>query len=144
MTIDAPAVGRILGGTRTLHRRIRSVGDLRQAVEAGLPVAALDTTVRHVAAGEAEGELRARIVPKTTLQRRRERVSPEESQRLERLARMIALAESVWETRPLAREFLLSPQPQLDGERPVDLTRSDLGTREVEMLLMKLEYALPA
>ena len=40
-------------------------------------------------------------------------------------------------------EFLLSAQPQLDGERPVDLARSDLGARQVEQLLMKLEYALP-
>jgi uncharacterized protein (DUF2384 family) len=57
---------------------------------------------------------------------------------------MIALAEAVWEDGVLAHEFLTSAQPQLGGERPVDLSRSDLGTREVELLLMKIEYSLPA
>ena len=62
---------------------------------------------------------------------------------MERLARMTALAEAVWENQVLAHEFLTSPQPQLAGERPVDLAMSDLGTREVEDLLFRLEYSLP-
>jgi putative toxin-antitoxin system antitoxin component (TIGR02293 family) len=82
-------------------------------------------------------------VPKATLHRRRRRLSPEDSERLERLARLAALAEEVWEDPTLASEFLTSPQPQLGGERPVDLSRSDLGARQVEQLLMKLAYALP-
>jgi putative toxin-antitoxin system antitoxin component (TIGR02293 family) len=145
MTINAPEVARVMGGERTLRRRIRTLADLRRAVDDGLPAAALDQTVRHVAGeGQAATELKYRIVPKTTLQRRRgERLSPEESQRLERLARMAALAEAVWENQVLAHEFLTSAQPQLGGERPVDLAMSDLGTREVEGLLIKLEYSLP-
>jgi uncharacterized protein (DUF2384 family) len=54
------------------------------------------------------------------------------------------MAESVWEDKALAREFLTSPQPQLGGARPVELARSDLGSRQVEQLLNGLEYALPA
>lgn len=144
MTVNAQSVARILGGERTLGRRVRTVGDLRAAVEGGLSVQALEVTVRHVM-GSASGavELKHRIVPKSTLQRRR-RLTPEESEKLERLARMAALAEEVWEDAELAHEFLSSPQPQLGGERPVDLARSDLGTREVENLLFRLEYALPA
>jgi uncharacterized protein (DUF2384 family) len=57
---------------------------------------------------------------------------------------MTALAEDTWEDRALAREFLTSPQPQLDGDRPVDLARSDLGTRQVEEILRAIEYGLPA
>jgi uncharacterized protein (DUF2384 family) len=56
---------------------------------------------------------------------------------------MTALAEEVWEDPALAHEFLSSAQPQLGGERPVDLARNDLGTRQVEDLLWKLEYSLP-
>jgi putative toxin-antitoxin system antitoxin component (TIGR02293 family) len=144
VTIKAPDVARVMGGERTLRRRIRTLADLRRAVDDGLPAAALEQTVRHVAgAGQAATELKYRIVPKTTLQRRGERLSPEESQRVERLARMTALAEAVWENQVLAHEFLTSPQPQLAGERPVDLAMSDLGTREVEDLLFRLEYSLP-
>lgn len=142
--IDARKIARILGGQETLGRRVRTVRELRQAVEEGLPVEALDSAVRYVVGGErGAAELRYGIVPKATLHRR-ERLTAEESQRLERLARLAALAEEVWEDRALAHEFLTSPQPQLDGERPVDLARTDLGAREVEELLLALEYGLPA
>jgi putative toxin-antitoxin system antitoxin component (TIGR02293 family) len=145
VTIKASAVARVLGGERTLHRKVRTVDELREAVEGGLTIEALEKTVRRVLGkGRAATELKHRIVPKTTLQRRRGRLSVAESERLERLARMTALAEEVWESPELAHEFLTSPQPQLGGECPVDLARSDLGTREVEELLFKLEYSLPA
>lgn len=145
MTVSAAHVARILGGERTLGRRVRSLDDLRRLVEAGLPVAALAKVVAHVAdAGAAAGQLRYRIVPKATLHRRRSVLTLEESERLERLARVTALAEDVWEDEALAHEFLREAQPQLGGERPLDLVRSELGARQVEELLMKLEYALPA
>ncbi|MBV9774661.1 MAG: DUF2384 domain-containing protein [Gemmatimonadetes bacterium] len=144
MLIDARKVARILGGEGTLGKRIRTVNELRRAVETGLSVEALDSVVHYVSHDERSAtELKYRIVPKTTLQRR-QRLTSEESQRLERLARMTAQAEQVWEDRALAHEFLTSPQPQLGDERPVDLARSDLGTREVEDLLAKLEYGLPS
>ncbi|MBI4520821.1 MAG: DUF2384 domain-containing protein [Gemmatimonadetes bacterium] len=144
MTVSAPQIARILGGERTLKRRIRTVADLREAVEEGLPVEALEQTVRRVAGETSEAtQLKHRIVPKTTLHRRRVRLSPEESERVERLARLTALAEAVWEDPQHAHEFLISSQPQLDDARPVDLARSDLGLRQVEDLLVKIEYALP-
>lgn len=145
MWTDPTSIARILGGSRTLGRRVRTIGELRELVEAGLPLAALDRVVGHVSEpGAAAAELKYRIVPKASLYRRGKYLTPAESERLERLARLAALAEHVWEDQALAREFLMSPQPQLDGERPVDLARSDLGARQVEQLLMKLEYALPA
>ncbi len=144
MTIDAEATARVLGGEKVLRARVRSVEDLRLAVEAGLPVASLEHAMGHLSDDGAEvAELMHRIVPRTTLQRRGRRLTVEESQRLERLARVIALAEHVWEDRAAAREFLTSEQPQLSDTRPVDLAASELGARQVEMLLFGLEYALP-
>lgn len=144
MAVPASEIARVLGGERTLQRRIRTIADLRRAVEAGLPVESLYLAVRRVVGeGPEATELRYTVVPKTTLRRRRRLLSTEESERLERLARVVALAEQVWEDPALAREFLVSPQPQLGGERPVDLARSDLGARQVEELLYKLEYSLP-
>jgi putative toxin-antitoxin system antitoxin component (TIGR02293 family) len=142
--VNAPAVAKILGGSSVLHRRVRSLADLRQAVEDGLPVDALERAVAHFGLEPAMASaIKYHIVPKTTLQRRT-RLTLEESERLERLARITALAEQVWESPQLARQFLLGPQPQLGDERPVDLARTDLGTREVEQLLMQIEHALPA
>lgn len=144
MTINAPAIARLLGGERTLHRRIRNVDELRLAVQRGLPVEALDHAVHHVAGdGPQAAELRYGIVPKTTLQRRGARLSLGESERLERLARVAALADEVWGDAELAREFLTSAQPQLAGEKPVEHARSELGARQVEQLLYAIEFALP-
>ena len=137
-------VARILGGERVLGRRLRTADDLRRAVQAGLPLAALDHVVAHVAPGRGASAFKYRIVPRATLHRRRQRLSLAESERLERLARVAALAEAVWEDAGLAREFLTSAQPQLGDERPIDVARTDLGARQVEELLMKLEYSLPA
>jgi putative toxin-antitoxin system antitoxin component (TIGR02293 family) len=144
MTVGTVAVAEVLGGRRTLRKQIRTTSDLAAAVEAGLPVASLAIVVRRVAGETRQAtELKYRVVPKSTLQRRRTRLSLEESERLERLARLTALAEQVWDDPKLAHEFLVSAQPQLGGERPVDLIRTDLGTRRVEDLLWSLEYSLP-
>jgi putative toxin-antitoxin system antitoxin component (TIGR02293 family) len=116
---------------------------LVRITERGLPVEALDFVSHGLADGELSVlEIKYSVVPRSTL-RRRTRLSPEESARTERLARLAALAEHVWEDADYAREFLTQPQPQLGGERPIDLARSELGAREVEMLLMKIEHALP-
>jgi putative toxin-antitoxin system antitoxin component (TIGR02293 family) len=144
MTASAIRVAERLGGEASIGRRVTTLADLRVAVEEGLPVATLDAVAAYLAHDPAEAtELKHRVVPKTTL-RRRTRLSPEESERTERLARMSALAEQVWEDPELAREFMTAAQPQLGGERPIDLARSELGAREVELLLMRLEHALPA
>jgi len=66
-----------------------------------------------------------------------------QSERLERLARVMALAEDVWESRDDARRFLTTPHALL-GERPLDLAQTELGARRVEDLLWRLEYSLPA
>lgn len=143
MTMDVYRVAQTMGGDGTLGRHVRTVRELRAAVEYGLPVGALDAVARRLASDDLKAaEIKYRIVPRTTL-RRRTRLTAEESERLERLARVTALAERVWEDDDLAHEFLVTPQPQLGGERPIDLARSDLGAREVEELLLGIEYALP-
>jgi putative toxin-antitoxin system antitoxin component (TIGR02293 family) len=97
-------------------------------VERGLDVEALERITDYLGrdAAEAAG-LRHAIVPRTTL-RRRTRLTTEESERTERLARLVDMAEETWEDRESAREFLLSPQPQLGGDRPVELALTELGS----------------
>jgi putative toxin-antitoxin system antitoxin component (TIGR02293 family) len=123
---------------------VQSLRDLRHAVERGLEVEALERITDYLGRDAAEAaRLRHAIVPRTTL-RRRTRLTTEESERTERMARLVVMAEETWEDRESAREFLLSPQPQLGGDRPVVLALTELGAREVEELLARLEYSLPA
>ena len=144
MAVDIAHIARLLGGEKALGRRVRTLDELRQLVEAGLPVASLARVVARVAEPALAPSIKYRIVPKATLHRRRRHLSLEESERLERLARVAAIAEDVWEDESLVREFLGSPQPQLGDRRPLDLVHTELGARQVEELLMKLEYGLPA
>ncbi|HEX5724321.1 MAG TPA: MbcA/ParS/Xre antitoxin family protein, partial [Longimicrobiaceae bacterium] len=89
-------------------------------------------------------QLKDLLVPRATRGRRRAALKPAESERVERLARVMALAEQVWEDTDDARAFLTAAHPLLDGRAPLELARTELGARQVEELLWKLEYSLPA
>jgi putative toxin-antitoxin system antitoxin component (TIGR02293 family) len=143
MGISAERVAEVLGGREALGTAVLTLAELRRTVERGLPVRSLDTVARRVAGNDRDAaEIKYRIVPKSTLARRT-RLTPEESERLERLARLTALAEQVWEDDDRAHESLHATQPHLGGERPLELARSDLGARQVEDLLFRIEHALP-
>ncbi|HEX3235567.1 MAG TPA: antitoxin Xre/MbcA/ParS toxin-binding domain-containing protein [Gemmatimonadales bacterium] len=142
-----PDVGRVvqhLGGRKVLREHLASVADVERAVGKGLPYASLT----HVIRGYPERQQRhvqEIVLPRSTLQRREGegRLKPAESERLERIARLTALAEQVWESPEEAQRFLTTDHPMLEGQAPLDLAATDLGTRRVEALLWKLEYSLP-
>jgi putative toxin-antitoxin system antitoxin component (TIGR02293 family) len=141
MTVGAKEIARVLGGERILRRRIRSLSELNAAVSEGLPRAALREAARHIAPTERESaELMHRVVPRGTLARRKTRLSRAESERLERYARLMALAELVWGNADDARAFLNESHPMLGDRIPIDLARTELGARMVEDLLLGLEY----
>lgn len=142
--VDVSAVVGLLGGTRTLRAEVRTVADLNRAVIRGLPLRSL-TLVSSRYRPPVRERLERMVVPRTTRARREQTgvLSSEESERLERVARLTALAEHVWEDAEAAHAFLTNPHPLLDGETPIDLAASDLGARRVEDLLWKLEYSLP-
>lgn len=143
MTVKATAVARVLGGRKILRRRVRTTDELRETVQAGLPLSALDHVADYIAENGREAtRIKDWIVSRAT-RYRRQRLKPEESERLERIARIVALAEEVWEDRHEAHEFLTTSQPRLSGETPLELARSELGARQVEDLLLELEYSLP-
>jgi putative toxin-antitoxin system antitoxin component (TIGR02293 family) len=134
----------MLGGARILRARVRTLMDLAQLVSNGLPFRSL----RAVAERYPEPyrrRIEQLVVPRTTLQRREASgvLSPEESERLERVARLSALAEYVWESRDAAQQWLTTPLPLLGNEVPLDLAATDLGARRVEDVLWKLEHSLP-
>jgi putative toxin-antitoxin system antitoxin component (TIGR02293 family) len=137
-------IAAILGGPPILGAAITSLHDLRLRVEEGLPVESLEAVARYLGTTDSQvAKIKYAIVPRTTL-RRRQRLTLMESGRLERLARITALAEGVWENLDNTRVFLLGEQKSLGGARPIELARSELGAREVEDLLARMEYSLPA
>lgn len=138
----------LLGGERVLRRELRSLRDLDEAIRAGLPLECLEALTEHLSADPSlSREVKDRVVPRSTRYRRKrqgDRLEADESERLQRLAHLLALAEEVWEDRSDAREFLTTPQPELEGDRPLELIATDPGVRRVEELLTRMEHSLPA
>ncbi len=144
MRFDAARVAEVLGGEKVLGRAITSLADLEALVAVGLPSRTLIETVRYVAGSGQEGRvLMDRMVPRATRARRGKLLRRVESERVERVARLMAMAEEVWEDREDARAFLREEHPMLDGRSPLELAATDLGARRVERLLTQLEYGLP-
>lgn len=113
-------------------------------VEEGFPYQALERLRGNVGLSrEALAEL-VQIKPRT-LDRRREggRLRPEESDRLLRAARVFGGAISLFEgDADAARAWLSSPQRALGGAVPLEMARTEVGAREVENLVGRLEHGV--
>lgn len=68
----------------------------------------------------------------------------DESEAIERLARVFAITLHIWDDEALAREFLNTPHPLLDERSPLDVAMTEAGARRVEELLWQLFYGVPA
>jgi putative toxin-antitoxin system antitoxin component (TIGR02293 family) len=136
-------VAQVLGGRAVLRSTVRTWRDLELVVRAGLPRRSLQLVARRaVEPGTALNEFVYSVVPAATF-KRRSRLSAQESERTERLARIVALAEAGWDNAGDARAFLNRPHPLLDGETPLRVARTELGARRVERLLYDVEHGLP-
>jgi putative toxin-antitoxin system antitoxin component (TIGR02293 family) len=108
-----------------------------------LPKASLERVIDRVGVtGSERQELLHRVVPAATF-KRRTRLKVAESERTERLARVVALAELLWEEPEEAQRFLMTVHPELNGRRPADAALSELGARQVEDIVMRALHGLP-
>jgi putative toxin-antitoxin system antitoxin component (TIGR02293 family) len=121
----------------------QAVPKLIQSLKAGLPVRELD-------------DLRSsldlpmdRLVPmlgisKATLHRRKisGRLDPAESDRVVRFARLLGQAALVMESLENGRRWLTCPQVGLGGAIPLEYAETEVGAREVENLLGRIEYGV--
>lgn len=122
-----------------------SFAELDDLVAHGLPKEALKASVDRVCvSGDDRKKLLYRIIPEATYKRRRNHLSADESGRVERLARIFATADYVWNSEDDARVFLNTPHPMLQGRSPLDVSMTELGARRVEELLWKLYYGIAA
>jgi putative toxin-antitoxin system antitoxin component (TIGR02293 family) len=138
--IAPESIAEILG----LGTSIRTVHELESAVSAGLPKRALERlSSRLYEDRRSASAYKFKVVPQATWKRRSKRLSVDESEKTERLARVLAAAEHVWDDREQAREWMSKPHRELDNETPLEVARTELGARRVEDLLDKLFFGLP-
>jgi putative toxin-antitoxin system antitoxin component (TIGR02293 family) len=83
-------------------------------------------------------------ISRSTLQRRRadRRLSPQESDRVLRFRRLVKHATKVFGDLIRARQWLKSPQRGLGGAVPLNYAVTEVGAREVENLLGRIDYGV--
>jgi putative toxin-antitoxin system antitoxin component (TIGR02293 family) len=141
MVRELHAVVQELGGEQTFGRTLTSEKDLREAIREGFPPAVVHELMR--ASGLTLRELaNALDLSPRSLQRRRRsgRLARYESDRLYRLARIIALADEFLGDRERALRWLKHPNRALGGTPPVAALDTELGARQVENILGRIGY----
>ena len=130
-----------LGGREVLGKDVISGAAFVQTVERGLPRSALAELKRfsHL----SDSDLTA-VIPRRTLTsiKRARRLTPDQSDRIARTAGIAALAQRVFGDVDVAREWLLTQNPALEGHVPLRLLRTGSGAHLVEAVLLRIEYGV--
>ena len=137
-----------MGGTRPVapyqffHAR-----DLHwiEIVKRGIPVKAVDTLIAHKVL--TRSEIDSLVMPRRTLahrERKREPLNAIESERLLRIARIIAIAEDTFANSEKAATWLRRPSRLFGGKAPLALADTELGGRMVEDVLQRIAHGIAA
>jgi putative toxin-antitoxin system antitoxin component (TIGR02293 family) len=141
--VKASAVAKVLGGEKTLGKRVSSQQDLINAVQRGLRTSTIDAVVAELDAPRAEVLPTLRIARRTMERRKAKgRLLPQESERVYRLAKVLALAESVLGTKEKARHWLNTPNRALGSATPFSLLETEAGVDEVTNVLGRIEHGV--
>ena len=118
--------------------------DMMRLVRRGLPIGAVQFVLDSGRLTLAE--LDQVVLPRKTLANRRKlgSLTPEQSDRLVRVARVMAVAEETYGSQEKAGVWLRRPTTVLAGERPLHLLDTDEGAREVETLLGRISHGIAA
>jgi len=128
----------------SLGLRASNSAELIQQVERGFSFKTLHTLEsRSGLPGAALAGLVG--IPERTLARRKSKgkFTPEESERLLRLGTVFEQAVELFEgDRAAALRWLTAPRQALEGNTPLAYARTELGAREVEDLIGRLEHGV--
>jgi putative toxin-antitoxin system antitoxin component (TIGR02293 family) len=130
-----------LGGQAAVGRSVHSDEDMSAAIRAGFPHAAVEGLLES--SGLSLQEIASSLdLSLRSLQRRKSqgRLARYESDRLYRLARLVALAEYFLGEHELAIDWLRRPNHVLGGVAPLSVVDTELGARQVENILGRIGY----
>lgn len=141
--ISAESLSKTLGGPTALRRRVTTLRDLHRLIAAGLPYAALEIVMQRFQLNRGEIALLLQI-PARTIARRKQsrRLHHDESDRLMRLARIATQAAQVFGAEDKAATWLHRPNRTLGLATPLDLLSTDIGAKQVEDLLGRIEHGV--
>lgn len=141
MLDEVNAVVEELGGEAVLGAHLRTTADLQTAIREGFPQTVVEE-VMHSASISLKELAETLDLSQRSLQRRRRegRLARFESDRLYRLARIVALAKQYIGDAEAATRWLKRPNHALGGKPPLELINTELGARTVEDVLGRIAY----
>ncbi len=142
--METEAIAEVLGGRKVLGKAIKKPDDLAQLVREGLPASSVTALAEKLDLSNTVLS-RKLAIPQRTLTRRlgqRSRLTPAESDRTVRLARVYAHAVEMIGDEERAVAWLSTPNRALGGEKPLDHLDTDVGARMVEDILGRIAYGV--
>ncbi|MGR3468356.1 MAG: type II RES/Xre toxin-antitoxin system antitoxin [Shimia sp.] len=135
--------GGLSGNPVDIDTLVNTPRDLRwQDIAAGIPVEFVSNLIGQGILSREQVEI---AIPYRTLARRRkakEALKLEEADTLVRLLRIRAHALAVFEDEAVARDWLTLPNPALGDASPMEIAETDIGAREVEGVLGRIEHGV--
>jgi len=133
-----------LGGAASILRlQATSFAELRDTVRSGLPFSAFLALSKQLEISPHHLTAIFGIPPRTVARRKEARhLNPQESDRLYRVASTLSQGVEVLGSIDKARLWLKTPNRALGCEMPLELLDTDIATRQVEEVLLRLKYGI--
>ncbi len=142
--LETEVIVEVLGGRKVLGKTIKNADELRHLIRKGLPAGSITALAEKLHIGNSVLSRKLGI-PQRTLTRRLSQallLTPAESDRTVRMARVYANAVEMIGDRQKAIDWLSTPNRALGGERPFDQLDTDTGARIVEDILGRIAYGV--
>lgn len=144
MTTQALRMLDLLGVTPAQRRRIRTVSDIENVILEGVRAEALQNLRQALGLSISSFALLVGISPRTVIAANgsSRKLDPLVSDRLARIAKILARAEEVFGSHERAARWLEKPVQALGGRRPVEKLTTDPGSAQVEDVLAAIEHGV--
>lgn len=123
--------------------RAKGPSEVMAALKKGLPISAFERLYKAMGLSVLELGSVANISLRTLRRRKHDgKLTPEESERVYRIACVFDRAVDVFGEAKIAREWLKEPLIALSGKTPLEYLGMEVGAREVEGLLGRIEHGI--
>lgn len=141
MVNEIQAVMEELGGESLLGHSLRTAADAQAAIREGFPRSVIDEVMRSADLRLKEVAAAIDLSPRSLQRLRKEwRLTPFQSDRLYRLARIVVLAKRSLGDAERALRWLKRPNRALGGVAPLEAIDTEPGARMVENILGRIAY----
>ena len=143
MTAAIDIVTELLGGRKVLGRKVNSQLELIPLLREGLPYEAFEAVTGKLDISIEAASTSLRLARRTLARRKEQkRLDGQESERIVRLADIAARAVTILGTLEKAKLWLTNKNRALGSVAPITLLDTDVGSRAVEDVLLRIEHGV--